>query len=90
MQISTDSGIKSVCGKSLKNNAKKVVCTQLGYDNVVSLAEKAAPSDTKNALFSGKIDCNGGKKNLSQCSITTTSSESCSKLSYIKCEYLEM
>jgi hypothetical protein len=90
VQITTDSGMKSVCGKSLKNNAKKVICTHLGYEDVNSLSEKAASlSDTNDTLFSGKIDCNGAEKNLSQCSIST-SSESCSKLSYVKCECLEM
>ena len=85
VQIITDKGTKSVCGKSLLNNAKNVICTQLGYERSDSLVQLAAPLDNKDAIFSGNIDCNGGEKNLSQCSITT-SSESCSKLSYIKCK----
>ena len=85
LQIITDNGTKSVCGESLLNNAKNVVCAQLGYQRSDSLVQMAVPSDNKDPIFSGSINCNGGTKNLSQCSITT-SSESCSKLSYIKCK----
>ena len=85
VQIITDSGTNSVCKNSLLKNAKNVVCAQLGYKQAVSLVQKAVPSDSKDAIFSGSIDCDGGEKNLSQCSITN-SSNSCSKLSYIKCK----
>ncbi len=89
VQIITDNGTKTVCGQGLMNNAKTIVCTQLGYAKEHSLVEKAATSDTKDAIFSGSIDCDSGAKNISQCSITTSSGGSCSELSYIKCTYLE-
>ena len=85
VEIITDGGKKNVCGKSLSNNAKNVVCGQLGYKNESSLVQKAVPPNNKDAVFSGTIDCNGGEKNLSQCSITA-SKNSCSELSYIKCK----
>jgi hypothetical protein len=88
VQIITDSGTKNVCGKSLLNNTKNVVCAQLGYKKEGSLVEKAVPPNNKDAIFSGSIACNGGEKNLSQCSVTVAPSESCSELSYIKCKYL--
>ena len=89
VQIITDSGTKSVCEESLLNDAKNVVCVSLGYKEVVSPAPMTAPpSHNKEAIFSGSINCNGGEKNLSQCSITN-SSESCSELSYITCKYIE-
>jgi hypothetical protein len=46
----------------------------------------SAPTDAKDETFSGNIDCNGGEKYLSQCSITASASESCSGSSYIGCK----
>ena len=80
------SGNQSVCWESLKNNADDVVCRQMGYKRSSSLAEKPAPSDVKDKIFSGSINCNGGEKYLSQCAIDA-STKSCSKLTYIKCRY---
>ncbi|CAB3988021.1 Receptor-type tyrosine- phosphatase F, partial [Paramuricea clavata] len=77
-------GTKNVCWRSLKNKAKYVVCRQLGYLRLASLVKKAPSSDNKDASFSGKINCAGGVKNLSQCLITN-STTTCSELSYIKC-----
>ena len=59
----------------------------MGYKQADSLVEKAAPSDSTDEIFSGSIVCSGGDKKLSQCSVTT-SSQSCSKLSYLKCKFL--
>jgi hypothetical protein len=86
VKITTDSGIKNVCWQSLVN-AEDVVCRELGYKQADSLVEKAAPSDSTDEIFSGSIVCSGGDKKLSQCSVTT-SSQSCSKLSYLKCKFL--
>ena len=86
VKITTDSGIKNVCWQSL-GNAEDVVCRELGYKQADSLVEKAAPSDLKHEIFSGSTVCNYGDKKLSQCSVTT-SSQSCSKLSYLKCKFL--
>ena len=77
----------NACGKGLEN-AKDVVCRQLGYKEANSLVEKTAPSDLKDKNFSGSIVCNDGDTKLSQCSVTT-SSQSCSKLSYLKCKFLQ-
>jgi hypothetical protein len=51
-----------------------------------SYVNKVPPSN-QDAIFSGSlsIECNGGEKNLSQCSITI-SDESCLEISYIKCK----
>ena len=87
VKIITDNGTKSVCRKSLTNSDINVVCAQLGYQREGSLVSKAAPSNDKDAIFSGSIDCYGGEIRLSQCSITAASSESCSEISYIKCKY---
>jgi hypothetical protein len=46
---------------------------------------KKVPPSNQDAIFSGSIECNGGEKNLSQCSITI-SDESCLEISYIKCK----
>ena len=80
------SGNKTACWESLKNNAKDVVCRQLGYTGASSLAKKMLknPADVKESIFSGSIDCDGGEMDLSQCSLIA-SSRSCSGLSYIKC-----
>jgi hypothetical protein len=87
VKITTDSGIKNICWQSL-GNAKDVVCRQLGYKQADSLVEKAAPSDLKDEIFSGSIVCNDGDTKLSQCSTVTTSSQSCSTFSYLKCKFL--
>ena len=88
VKITTDSGIKNVCWQSL-GNAKDVVCRQLGYKQADSLVEKAAPSDSKDEIFSGSIVCNDGGTKLSQCrSTVTNSSQSCSTFSYLKCKFL--
>jgi hypothetical protein len=86
VKISTDSGIKNVCWKSL-GNAKDVVCLELGYKQADSLVEKATPSDLKDEIFSGSIVCDDGDTKLLQCSVTN-SSQTCSKLSYLKCKFL--
>jgi hypothetical protein len=59
----------------------------LGYKQADSLVEKAAPSNLKDEIFSGSIACSDGDTKLSQCSVTT-SSQSCSNLSYLKCKFL--
>jgi hypothetical protein len=78
-------GTKNVCWQSLKNEAANIVCRQLGYMRMASNVSKVPPSN-QDAIFSGSIECNGGEKYLSQCSITT-SNESCSEISYIKCKF---
>ena len=86
--VTKTSGTKSVCWQSLKNNADDVICRQLGYASATSHFNKPVPSESTVERFSGSIDCNGGEKDLSQCSITT-STQTCSELSYIKCEFLD-
>ena len=83
------SGNKSVCWESLKNNADDVVCRQMGYNRSVSLVNQPAPSDIKDEIFSGSINCNGGEKYLSQCAINA-STKICSELSYLKCKHLKI
>ena len=86
VQIATKySGTKSVCWQSLTNEAANIVCRQLGYTRMASNVSKVPPSN-QDAIFSGSIECNGGEKNLSQCSFTI-SNESCSEISYIKCKF---
>ncbi|CAB4032471.1 retinoschisin-like, partial, partial [Paramuricea clavata] len=85
VQITTDSGTKNVCWKSLKNQAKDIICRHLGYNGIFSLVNISTPTDAKNATFSGSINCNGEEKYLSQCSITASTGDSCSELSYIQC-----
>ena len=86
--ITKYNGIKSVCGDSLKNKAKDVVCHQLGYKNTQSYTKKTPPSSDSNVeRISGDINCDGTERDLSQCSINT-STASCSELSYIKCKFL--
>ena len=87
VQITTDSGTKNVCWQSLKNQAKYIVCRQLGYYyRPRLLVNISTPTDAKNATFSGSINCNGEEKYLSQCSINASASQSCSELSYIECK----
>jgi hypothetical protein len=72
---------------SQNNYAKQTVCRHLGYGQwAYSLVNVPTPTDAKDATFSGSINCNGGEKYLSQCSITVSTSESCSELSYIECK----
>ena len=80
------SGTQSVCWQSLKNNADDIICRQLGYTSLTSQFNKPVPSGSTDHIFSGSIDCNGEEQDLSQCSITT-SSKTCSELSYIKCKF---
>ena len=86
VQITTDSGTKNVCWKSLKNQAKDIICRHLGYNGIFSLVNISTPTDGKNSTFSGSINCNGEEKYLSQCSITASAGDSCSELSYIQCK----
>ena len=88
LQITTDNGTKSVCRKSLDDkDGLRVICRQLGYAGNGEISSTAPSSVTKDEIFSGSINCNGGERGLSQCSITS-STESCSELSYIKCKFL--
>jgi hypothetical protein len=80
------SGNQSVCWESLKNSADDVVCRQLGYKRSASLVKQPAPSDVKDEIFSGSINCNGEENYLSQCAIDA-STKSCSELSYINCKF---
>ena len=81
------SGNQSVCWESLKNSADDVVCRQMGYKRSASLVNQSAPSDVKNEIFSGSINCNGEEKYLSRCAINASRSKSCSELTYIKCRF---
>ena len=87
MQITTDSGTKNVCWKSLENNyiSKDTVCGHLGYNEAYSLTNASASTDAKHAIFSGSINCTDTEKYLSQCSLNASPSESCPGLSYIHC-----
>ncbi len=85
VQIITDSGTKNVCWQSLNYNAKNTVCRHLGYSDVYSLVNISIPTNAKEGKFSGSINCDGEEKYLSQCSINSSASESCSGLSYIGC-----
>ena len=89
LQITTDSGTKSVCRQSLKNKAAETVCSQLGYKRDDSLVIKTDPSSMKDEIFSGSIDCNAGDKLLSQC-VFKKSEDSCFELSYIKCKCIQI
>ncbi|XP_028402633.1 uncharacterized protein LOC114525468 [Dendronephthya gigantea] len=85
IQLVTErSGTKTVCWQSLKNNAKDVVCRQLGYTRASSLVHKTGSSDVKDSIFSGSIDCDGGEIDLSECSMNAFVGN-CSGFSYIKC-----
>jgi hypothetical protein len=53
---------------------------------MASNVNKVPPSN-QDAIFSGSIECSGGEKNLSQCSINATSTKTCSEFSYIKCKF---
>ena len=87
LQITTGKGTKSVYRKSLDDKDLRVICIQLGYAGSGDISS-TAPSSVKNdKIFSGSINCKGGERGLSQCSITS-STESCSELSYIKCKCL--
>ena len=79
------SGNKTVCWQSLTNEVVNIFCRQLGYTRMASNVSKVPPSN-QDAIFSGSIECNGGKQNLSQCSFTI-SNESCSEISYIECKF---
>ena len=86
--VTKTNGTKSVCWQSLQTNADDVICRQLGYASATSHFYEPVPPGNTVEIFSGSIDCNGGEKHLSQCSITT-STQTCSELSYIKCEFLD-
>ena len=93
VQITTDNGTKNVCSQSLHQNYKALhtVCRQLGYaDYGYFPVGISTPMDAKNATFSGSINCNNGDRYLSQCSITASTNESCSELSYIQCKCSKM
>ena len=92
IQITTDNGTKNVCWQSLQQNdrAMDIVCSQLGYDGAHSLVNISTPTDAKNETFSGSINCNSASTYLSQCSVNTSASESCSELSYIQCKFVKM
>ena len=80
-------GTHSVCWESLKNNASDVICHQMAYTSLAFYFNKPVPSGSRtDVIFSGSTDCNGEEKDLSQCS-GTSSSRSCSFLSYIKFEF---
>jgi hypothetical protein len=82
------SGNQSVCWESLKNSADDVVCRQMGYKRSASHVSQSAPSDVKNEIFSGSINCNGEEKYLSRCAIDASRNrKSCSELTYIKCRF---
>ena len=90
VQVVTNTrGTKVVGWQSLKNSFDDVICRQLGYNNVTSYFNKTVPSGSTDEIFSGRIDCSGGEKHLSQCSITTSTQTCSSGLSYIKCKFLD-
>ena len=86
LQITTDSGTKNVCWERINYYEKYTVCRHLGYPRAYSVINVPAPTDAKDATFSGSINCNSREKYLSLCSITASASQSCSHLSYIECK----
>ncbi len=89
VQIITGNSTKNVCWQSLKNEAKDIVCRYLGYDYARFLVRNPAPTNDKDGIFSGSIDCNDRfhERYLSQCSINASASETCSEITYIHCIY---
>ena len=87
-QITIDGKKKNVCWqRSQSYYLGRAVCSDLGYSSVYSYVNMPAPMDFKHSTFSGTINCNYDVKYLSQCSITASSSESCSGLLYVECKY---
>ena len=87
VQITTGNGTKNVCWKSLKNKAKRRICRYLGYDHAHFLVKMPVSKNDKVATFSGSIDCNDDwqQRYVSQCSISASTSKTCSEISYIHC-----
>ena len=88
VQVIINGATKNVCWQSLNYYASKyMVCRHLGYRRSAhSFVNVSRPTDAKDETFSGDINCNYGKKYLSQCSITASANESCSQLSFINCK----
>ena len=88
VQIALDAGIKNVCWQSLNKNAYHIICRQLlGYPHRISVQNVSNPVDSKDAIFSGIITCNGQEEYISQCSINMQESGSCSEITYIQCKF---
>jgi hypothetical protein len=86
VQVALDSGIKNVCWQSLNNQAYYVIFCQLGYESGYIFQNITNPVDTKDAIFSGSVNCNGREQYISQCSINMTHSGRCSELTYVNCK----
>ena len=87
-QVTIDGETKNVCGGSLQSYAADAVCRHLGYNMSPSLRTVTAPTDAKEASFSGNINCANDVKFLSQCSISTSSTKTCSSFTYIDCKFV--
>ena len=88
VQVSTDNGPKNVCWGSLKSYSAYAFCRHLGYSLSPSIGNVRAPTQAKEATFSGSINCYNDVKFFSQCSISTSSTQSCSELSYMECKFV--
>lgn len=87
-QITIGGEKMNVCWQRSRNyRIGYTLCRDLGYDWVYSYVNMSAPMEFKHSTFSGIINCDGREKYLSQCSITASSSESCSGLLYLECKY---
>ena len=88
VQITIDGKKRNVCWqRSQSYYVRRTFCRDLGYRSVYSYVNMSAPMNFKHSTFSGTINCNYDVKYLSQCSITASSSESCSGLLYVECKY---
>ena len=88
VQVTTDNGTKNVCSGGLQSYAASAFCRHLGYTGFELRRTVAPPTDAKEATFSGSIKCHINVKFVSQCSISTSSKKSCSKLTYIYCKFV--
>ena len=86
-QIIIDGMKMNVCWQSSHKYYGDIVCRYLGFDYAYTYVNMSAPMDSKHSTFSGTMNCNGDEKYLSQCSITTSTGESCFGLSYVECKY---
>ena len=86
VQITIDGSKKNVCWLSQSDDLRHIICRSLGYNRANSYANMSVPMGFKHSTFSGTINCNYNVKYLSQCSITASSSESCSGLLYVECK----
>jgi len=83
LEVFSPTGWGGVCRTGWTASNTRVVCRQLGFRDGAGIYQRI---HTQSAIFMFNVSCFGFETSLFDCAYSTTSTEQCSDLIYIRCE----